>query len=149
MVNSYQQNETQNKTSFQLTPSSECIAWLTVFMTESVAIVMANFLAVFVFIKKRSPRKRGMYLVINLAVADKFVGGCTEITESVRVKISSSFWNNRGLPFFVDAYVANFFLAASLSNLTAISLERSHATFRPFRRRFINKWVFGFIITIT
>ena len=74
-----------------------------------------------------------MYLVINLAVADKFVGGCTEITESARVKISSSFSNKRGLPFFVDAYKAHFFLAAALTNLAAISVERTHVTFRPFQ----------------
>ena len=37
-----------------------------------------------------------------------------------------------------------FFLSASL----IISLERTHATLRPFRHRIIKKWVFRFIITI-
>ena len=41
-----------------------------------------------------------------------------------------------------------FFLSASLINLAAISLERAHATFRPFRHRIIKKGVFRFIITI-
>ena len=39
-------------------------------------------------------------------------------------------------------------LIASLVNLTAISLERVHAAFRPFKRRFIKKWVYGVIINV-
>ena len=77
MVNvSTQQNGTQTETSFQRYSSSECIAWLTLVMTESVAIVMLNILTIVVFIKKRSLRKRSIYLVINLAVVDMLVGGC-------------------------------------------------------------------------
>ena len=145
---SNQQNGTQNKTSFQWFSQSECIAWLTVFMTESVTIVTLNILTVIVFIKNRSLRKRSMYLVINLAVADMFVGGCSEIRYLVSFGEICSFWNTQRPPLLVEFYMATLFLAASLANLTAISLERAHATFRPFRHRIIKKWVFGFIITI-
>ena len=149
MVNSSsQQNGTQNETSFLWISSSECFAWLTVFMTESVAIVTLNILTIIVFIKNRSLRKRSVYLVINLAVADMFVGGFTEITYFVRVGKSCSFWDTRRLPPLVSIYMAYFFLGASLTNLAVISLERAHATFRPFRHRIIKKWVFGLIIAI-
>ena len=40
----------------------------------------------------------------------------------------------------------HFFVGSSLINLVAISLERTHATFRPFRHRVIKKWVYGFIM---
>ena len=60
---SNQQNGTQNETTLQLFSSSECIAWLTVVMTESVAIVTLNILTIIVFIKNRSLRKRSVYLV--------------------------------------------------------------------------------------
>ena len=145
---SSQQNGTQNETSYLEISSSECIAWLTVFMTESVAIVTLNILKIIVFIKKRSLRKRSMYLVINLAVADMFAGGCSEITYFVKLGLSCSFWNTLRLPSVVFYYSMYLFPAASLINLIAISLERTHATFRPFRHRIIKKWVFGFIITI-
>ena len=145
---SSQQNGTQNETSFLELSSSECIAWLTVFMTESVAIVTLNILTTIVFIKNRSLRKRSMYLVINLAVADMLVGGCSEIARFVELGQSSSFWDTQRLPPLVSVYILHFFLAVSLTNLTAISLERTHATFRLFRHRIIKKWVFGFIITI-
>ena len=131
-----------------MSSSSACIAWLTVLMIESVAIVTLNVLTVIVFIKNRSLRKRSMYLVINLAVADMLVGGCSEMAYFVSMGERCSFWDTQRLPPLVSIYIAFFFLAASLTNLAAISLERTHATFRPFGHRIIKKWVFGFIITI-
>ena len=40
------------------------------------------------------------------------------------------------------------FSSASLTNLIAISLERLHATFCPFRHRFVRKWVYRAIIIV-
>ena len=54
----------------------ECIAWLTLFGIEAVAIVALNALTIIAYLKERSLRKRSMYLVINQAVADVFVAGC-------------------------------------------------------------------------
>ena len=143
------QNGTETETSFQGLSPSECIAWLTVFMAESVAIVILNFLTVIVFVRNRSLRKRSMYLVINLAVADMLVGGCSEIAYFVSLGESCSFWNTQQLPSVnLYTYIRDAFLAASLTSLAAISLERTHATFRPFKHRNIKTWVFGFIITI-
>ena len=145
---SNQQNGTQNETSFPWLSSSECIAWLTVLMTESVAIVTLNILTIIVFIKNRSLRKRSMYLVINLAVADMFVGGCSKIITFVSLGEVCYFWDKRRLPQLAFMYIQYLFPSTSLTNLAAISLERAHATFRPFRHRIIKKWEFGFIITI-
>ena len=50
----------------------------------SVAIVMLNALTIIVCLKERSLRKRSMYLVINQAVADMFVGGSLIKLNSVR-----------------------------------------------------------------
>ena len=41
---------------------------------EAFAIVALNALTIFIYMKERSLRKRSMYLVINQAVADMFVG---------------------------------------------------------------------------
>ena len=46
-------------------------------------------------------------------------------------------------------YVAlHLFSFTSLVNLVFVSLERLHATFRPFRHRFVRKWIYGVTITI-
>ena len=89
-----------------------------------------------------------MYLVMNLAVADMFFGGCSEIPYFGWLGELCYFLDTQILPPLVSVYILYFFLAASLTNLAAISLERAHATFRPFRHRIIKKWVFGFIVTI-
>ena len=148
MVNpSYQQNGTQNETSSLWLSSSECIAWLTVYMTESIAIVIVNFLTAIVFIKTRGLRKRSMYLVINLAVADMFVGGYVGAWNFFNTGVGCNFWQNNlsylGLWPSVIYAVYNTFILTTITNLAAISLERLHATFRPFKHRLLKKWVFG------
>ena len=55
--------------------SSECITWFAVFLTVCVPIVTVNLISIILFIKNRSLRTHAMYLVINLTVADMFVGG--------------------------------------------------------------------------
>ena len=148
MVNSSnQQNGTQDETNFPWISSSECIAWLTVLMTESVAIVIVNFITIIVFIKTRGLRKRSMYLVINLAVADMFVGGYVGAWNFFYTGVYCNFWQYNlsyfGLWHDVIYALNDTFILTSITNLAAISLERLHATFRPFKHRLIKKWVFG------
>ena len=50
-------------------------------MTEAVAIVTLNIITIIVFMQNRSLRKCSTYLAINLAVADLFVGGISEVMD--------------------------------------------------------------------
>ena len=130
--------------------SVECIIWLTVFAAESVAIVTVNLLAIILFIKNRNLRSRSMYLVISLTVADMLVGvlsvgyvqfyllqGCRLIKLNLSWKVGFSLSN-----FYL------FFPFVSLTNIAVISLERFHATFRPFRHRLIKRWVYVVAIAV-
>ena len=151
---SIHKNESELDSSLNLFSSSECIAWLTVIGTESIAIVTLNFLTILVFIRNRSLRKLSMYLVINLAVADMLVGGFTEVISLVhmgdfichvwRVNLMYS-----GIWADIIWGVWRLFPFTSLTNLATISLERMHATFRPFKHRVIKKWVLSVVITVT
>ena len=50
-------------------------------------------------------------------------------------------------PFLPVIYILWFvFSAASFTNLTAISLERAHATFHPLKHRLLKKKIFGAVI---
>ena len=137
---SQQQIETSsNSTS---TCSSECIAWLTAFGIEAAAIVMLNALTIIVYLKERSLRKRSMYLVINQAFADMFTGVSFFILSPIRLYQWGLWTINPPLSdeliflMFALGYVSP---AASLINRGAISLERTHATFRPFKHRLLKK----------
>ena len=55
--------------------SAECSTWYAVFLTITVAVVEVNLLSILLFVKNSNLRTRAMYLVINLTVADMFVGG--------------------------------------------------------------------------
>ena len=135
---SQQQNTTL---SFALSPSYESIPWLTVFGIEAVAILTLNTLAIIIYLKERSLRKRSMYLVINQAVADIFVGGFM-IIGCWFLGISCGFWAGNSssdalyLLFLVFYFV---FPLASLLNLTATSLDRTHTTSRPFKHHLVKK----------
>ena len=126
--------------------SSECIAWLTVLNIEAVAIVTMNALTIIIYLKERILRKRSMYLVISLAVADMFVT-YNLIVHSLVLGNDCNFWTInlfRSFEFFI-VYVClrYFFPTASVANLAAISLERMHATFHPFKHRIFKKKIFG------
>lgn len=49
---------------------------------------------------------------------------------------------------FLKSSLRSLFPLTSLVNLAVISLERMHATFRPFRHRFMKKWVYGIMIAV-
>ena len=148
MANHSQQQNTTS--SLALFTPSECIAWLTVFGIEAVAMVTLNALVIIIYLRERSLRKRNMYLVINQAVADMFVGGVA-IIQCESLGSSCDFWAinsvSSSIAFSVLAIVFLFFCPlASLLNLTAISLDRTHATFRPFKHRLVKKKIFGLVI---
>ena len=146
---SQQQNETSSNSTRAC--SSECIAWLTAFGIEAVAIVMLNALTIIVYLKERSLRKRSMYLVINQAFADMFSGVSFFILSPI-VAYELGLWTIN--PPLSDKLILRIPLLASVSpiasiiNLIAISLERMHATFRPFKHRLVKKKIFGAVAAI-
>ena len=129
--------------------SSECITWLALFITISITIVTVNLLSIVLFITNRSLRTRAMYLVINLTIADMFVGGFSHLhpfrllslfsCDIVKMKLSPEL---KVIIFFLFPW----FPLTSLTNIAVISLDRMHATIRPFRHRLIKKWVYGVTI---
>ena len=124
MANHSQQ---QIETLFNLTRtcSSDCIAWLTA-------------LTIIVYLKERSLRKRSMSLVINQAFADMFTGASIFIYFPIWA-YDFELWTIN--PPLSDELILRIRILASVSpmasliNLGAISLERTHATFRPFKHR--------------
>ncbi|XP_044169773.1 trace amine-associated receptor 8b-like [Acropora millepora] len=130
--------------------ASECIPMLMAFGMEAVAIVTLNALTIIVYLKEYGLRKRGMYLVINLAFVDMLVPGCA-IIECWFFGSYCKFWtiNSLNLSSFIVIKVwFRVIPLASVTNLAAISLERMHATFRPFQHRLIKKKMFGAAIAI-
>ena len=113
------------------------------FGIETAAIVALNVLTFIVYLRERRLRKRSMYLVINLAVADMLVAASV-ISQSWLLGSECDFWTIHyfSVPFFFVTFVLYVFPTASLINLLAIS----HAAFRPLKHRFLKKNIFGAVI---
>ena len=132
--------------------SSVCTTLLVLFGSEMAVILALNFLIILVFVKNRFLRKRGMYLVINLAVADMLVGAFPVSCTYLALGQSCNIWKGHcsiGQGFEVLHMLWNMFLIASLTNLTMISIERAHATCRPFAHNVITQRVYGTVIAVS
>ena len=129
--------------------SSECIIWFTVFTAEFVAIVTVNLFSIILFIKNRSLRTRSMYLVMSLTVADMLVGSLSGSASQLDLLRNCHFVNFSLVYLKVLIRSLLLFIPfVSLTNIAAISLERSHATFRPFKHRLIKRWVYVVAIVV-
>ena len=129
----------------------ECVTWLAVGLTECVTIVTLNITTIIAFMKDRNLRKRSTYLVINLAVADMLAGVIAMHDLFYKVGSYCNVWKYNFIEHwagYVLFTLFRLFFFSSLTNIVAISVERLHATLRPFRHRLIKKWVYALIIAV-
>ena len=123
-------------------------------LTELIVIVLINLFTLATFARNRHLRKRSTYLVINLTIADLLFGVAAvlppllepDILESQNILRESFNW-----PWYAFLYLTlnSLFPAASLANLSLISLERLHATIYPFRHCLIREQVYFTVITFS
>ena len=133
--------------------SAECSTWYAASLTITVAVVAVNLLSIVLFIKNSNLRTRAMCLVINLTVADMFVGGSTTFFAVFHFllygcEVGNIFLTWSELPpiMVVLTTTEAWIPLTSVAGIAVISLERMHATFRPFRHRNIKKWAYGVTI---
>ena len=139
---------------WKLLTASRCIPWLLVHVIECLTIVILNIIIIIVFGKQRRLQRKSTYMIIHLAIVDLLVGAVNgplwinwsegsycDIWEYNRPDVNWVFILERLIGFQVHQ--------VSLFNLACISLERVHATFRPFKHRFIKKRVYGVIMIVT
>ena len=132
--------------------SAECSTWYSVFLIINVAVVAVNLLSIVLFIKNSNLRTRAMYLVINLTVADMFVVGSATFFVVFHFLLYGCEVGNLFFIFIVERdwppilfvlTVTEVWLPlTSVAGIAVISLDRMHATFRPFRHRNMKKWAY-------
>ena len=109
---------------------------MVVYICEAFLILTGNSLTIYIFFRNRKRLKRTSYLLINLAVADAFVGMVLTLFISADVAIMlekdvSLTFGETVVALDISATVA------SLSSLVLISLERMVAILWPLRHRLI------------
>ena len=133
--------------------ASECIPWLVVLIIECLAIVILNIITIVVLVKmKRQLQRRSTYLIIHQAIVDLLVGAVSGPLQIEHyITWFCPLWKYKRetiWSLYLSAAFQLLFLFTSFTNLMAISLERLHATFCPFRHRFVRKWVYRAIIIV-
>ena len=133
--------------------SAECSTWCAVILTIYVAVVAVNLLSIVLFIKNSNLRTRAMYLVINLTVADMFVGESATfyvvfyfLLYGCEPRNTLLIWAELPPIWFVLTVTKVWLPLTSVTGIVVISLDRMHAMFRPFRHRNIKKWAYGVTI---
>ena len=130
----------------RLPPTSSCIPWCAVLSIECLAIVILNITTITVFVKQRQLQRKSTYLIIHLAIADLLVGAISGPMQvyAIMAECYGEIWD---ITFSrISLAIRPFFPFASLVNLAFISLERVHATYRPFKHRLIKKWLYRLVI---
>ena len=113
--------------------SVQVIAWCCALATEAVAIVVGNFLTVVLFalnMKLRS--KKSLYLVLNMAFADLFLGGVC-LPMYVYFLAHGQVILDETPSFFI--FILFVFAQASFITAALISCERFYATYWPLKHR--------------
>ena len=122
-------------------PTSSCIPWCAVLSIECLAIVILNITTITVFVKQRQLQRKSTYLIIHLAIADLLVGAISGPMQvhAIMAECYGKIWD---ITFSrISLAIRPFFPFASLVNLAFISLERVHATYRPFKASFNQEMV--------
>lgn len=125
---------------------SKLALWTTAFAVESVAIIVGNAVTIAIFWEKRSTLNRTRFFLINLSVADLFIGvGVMEDIVCFTLRYKNDACKVTQKTNVADA----IFGMASLSFLVVIALERLHAVTFPLRHRTIATKTYFFVIGTT
>ena len=131
--------------------TSAAKGWCATFAVEAVVVATGNLFIITVFAKTHELRRRHQHFFLtNLAVADFLVGA---FAEPLFVYILGGYYNlwsfeNKLILGYASIFLDMFSGISSIAFLTAIALERLHATLRPARYRAETKKWFYVLVTV-
>ncbi|XP_048578993.1 galanin receptor 2a [Nematostella vectensis] len=146
----------------QMLSSSKGVTWCALYSTVAFLVVLFNLVTMVTFIFDiRLRRRRSMYCLMNLAVADMLVGSLPMPLAVYTFGLMSLLWGKlenltpTWIMFLTGAHMFTGFL--SLLSLALVSLERAFAVVYPLRMRAVKSrmyfaailvtWCLGFIST--
>ena len=150
--NSVTRSSTNTSTSPTMTdtPSkAQGIAVVTAFMFESAIIVMGNVLAIILFAREKKLRKKSLFLVMNMAVADVMLGAVS-LPLYVYLLGGDSYllWTAKiNTPMFYSFhFLDTTFSQSSLISAAFISCERFYAVYWPLKHKTLSTRAYGIVI---
>ena len=139
--NSVTRSSTNTSTSPTMTdtPSKEKgIAVVTAFMFESGLIVMGNVLTLIIFTREKKLRKKSLFLVMNMALADVMLGAVSlPLFVYLFVGPKYQLWTAKKNAIFSHSFyfLDTTFSQSSLISAVFISCERFYAVYWPLKHK--------------
>ncbi len=127
---------------------AEGIAWCSAFILVSVFIVVGNMLTIIFFAVNKTLRKKSLFLVINMAVADLMLGALTLPGYVFMIGNDSQLWTGVNITMFAtfNRKFDTVFSQASLISAAFISGERFYAIFQPLEHRTLSMRAYRIVI---
>ena len=114
--------------------SVQVIAWSCALATEAVFIVVGNLLTIVLFaLNKKLRSKKSLYLVLNMAFADLFLGGISLPTYVYSLALGQLKFDEQTPTLFTIIFLV--FAQASFITAALISCERFYAIYWPLKHR--------------
>ena len=114
--------------------SVQVIAWSCALATEAVVIVVGNLLTIILFaLNKKLRSKKSLYLVLNMAFADLFLGGVCLPMYVYFLALGQVKFDEKTPTFFTIVFYV--FAQASFITAALISCERFYAIYWPLKHR--------------
>ena len=114
--------------------SVQVIAWSCALATEAVVIVVGNLLTIVLFaLNKKLRSKKSLYLVLNMAFADLFLGGISLPTYFYSLVLGQVKFDEKTPTLFTIIFLV--FAQASFITAALISCERFYAIYWPLKHR--------------
>ena len=114
--------------------SVQVIAWSCALATEAVVIVVGNLLTIVLFaLNKKLRSKKSLYLVLNMAFADLFLGGISLPTYVYSLALGQVKFDEQTPTLFTIIFLV--FAQASFITAALIPCERFYAIYWPLKHR--------------
>ena len=128
-------------------PKEQGIAVVTTFMFESAIIVMGNMLVIILFAREKKLRKKSLFLVMNMALADVMLGAVAlPLYVYLIVGPNYHLWTAKAAHKSIFYFLDTTFSQSSLVSAGFISSERFYAVFRPLKHKTLSMRTYGIVI---
>ena len=122
------------------------IALVIAFMVESRLILRGNVLAIILFLQEKKLRKKSLFLVMNMALADVMLGAVALPLYHLIVGPDYQLWTAKATHKSIFYFLDTTFSQSSLVSAGFISCERFYAVFWPLKHKTLSMRTYGIVI---
>ena len=148
-ITSYNKTSTSSTIKDFPSQAQEGVSLVSAFIFESVMIVGGNLLTIILFVREKKLRKKRLFLVMNMALADVMLGAVSlPLFVYLLVGPYYHLWaaSKSTFNFYLFHFLDVTFSQSSLISAVFISCERFYAVYGPLKHKTLSTRAYGFVI---